>query len=68
MQISNASCFEHAMDMTHHVHLLDLTSFRDSNAAVDNVDHLFDPWPIATEMIQDIPIACYRACSLLVFG
>jgi hypothetical protein len=57
-----------ATGMTYHVHLLDLASFRDSNATTDNVDNLLDPWAIATKMVQDVPIACYRPCSLLVFG
>jgi hypothetical protein len=37
--------------MTHHMHLLDLTSFRDSNATVDNVDNLLNPWAIASKVV-----------------
>jgi hypothetical protein len=34
--------------MAHHMHLLDLTAFRNSNATVDDVDDLLDPWAITT--------------------
>jgi hypothetical protein len=59
---------EGALGMTHHVHLLDLTSFRDSNPAVNNVNDLLDPWAIAAKVIQDVPIIRDSSCPLLMFG
>jgi hypothetical protein len=64
----SAPSHEGALGMTHHVHLLDLTFFGDSNPAIDNVNDLLDPWAIAAKVIQDVPIIRYSSCPLLIFG
>lgn len=59
---------EGALGMTHHVHLLHLTSFRNSNAAVDNANDFLDPWAIAAQVVQNVPVICDSSCPLLMFG
>jgi hypothetical protein len=56
------------MGMTHHMHLLDLASFGNSNAAVNSVDDLLHPWTVTTKVIQDVPSGRYRSCSFLMLG
>jgi hypothetical protein len=54
--------------MAYHVYLLDLTSSWNSNAAVNNVENLLDPWTIAAKVVQNVPIIRYSSCPLLMFG
>jgi hypothetical protein len=42
---------EHAMILTHHMDLLDMTAIRDSNASIDNVDNFLDPRSIAAKVV-----------------
>lgn len=56
------------MPVTHHMHLLDVTPIRHSDAAIDNVNDLLNPWAIPSQVVQDVPILRYSSCPLFVFG
>jgi hypothetical protein len=49
---------------THHMHLFNVTAFRHSNAALDDIDNLLNPGPVASKMVQDVPVVVCRPCIL----
>jgi hypothetical protein len=46
------------------MHLFNVTALRHSNAALDDIDNLLNPGPVASKMVQDVPIAIRRPCIL----
>jgi hypothetical protein len=46
------------------MHLFNITALRHRNAALDDIDNLLNPGPVASKMVQDIPITVRRPCIL----
>lgn len=48
------------------MHLLNLTALRHGDTAVNNINDLLNPWPVATKMVQDVPVSIRRPRALTI--